>query len=82
MKESTENVSLHDASWSQVMCEGLAVSESCVEWGGIRGAQLFRSYSVGRELGEAGSHPAHGCHSHCHIPHGLSQSVSPELLPL
>lgn len=57
MKETTDSVSLDDARWSQVMCEGLAVSESRVERG-ARGAQLSRSCSAGRGLGEAGGHPA------------------------
>lgn len=67
MKESTENVSLDDASWSQVMCVGLAVSESCVGRAGSRGVQLSRSSSAG-ELGEAAAI----------LPTGMAQSGSPE----
>lgn len=67
MKETTENVSLDDASWRQVMCESRAVSGSRGEWGGARGAQqlslslclsLSLSRSAGPGLGEAGRHPA------------------------
>lgn len=62
MKETTDSVSLDDASWSQVTCEVLAVCERAA-WSEWEGARLSRSHSAGQELGETGSDLAQGCPS-------------------